>query len=184
MSTRVSFLPGRTSSAPSLRAAGPSTRRDGYAGGHRANALESGHSESGCGIRCYRGVSSGDGLGDRRTLARRCDGGTLRLQQSSIGIRTGLLAAYPEKQIDLSERELAVATIYGDRDGLATVQEIEASFSRLPAHARTILIAGGNHAQFGWYGPQAGDLAARISRHEQQDQVLAAVMRVIRETGL
>ena len=94
-----------------------------------------------------------------------------------------LLAAYPESHIDLSPRRLAVTTIYGDRDGLATVLEIENSFSRLPTHARKILIAGGNHAQFGWYGPQAGDLAADISRQDQQDQVISAVMRILREAG-
>ena len=55
-----------------------------------------------------------------------------------------LLAAYPEAQIDLSERDLAVATIYGDRDGLATVQEIEASFFRLPTDAQKISIAAAN----------------------------------------
>ena len=94
-----------------------------------------------------------------------------------------MLAAYPEAQFDLAERGLAVATVYGDRDGLATVPEIEASFSQLPAHARKVLIAGGNHAQFGWYGPQAGDLEAGISRHQQQDQVLKALMSLMREAG-
>lgn len=94
-----------------------------------------------------------------------------------------LLAAYTEAQIDLSQRELAVATIYGNRDGLATASEIEASFSRLPANARKIVIVGANHAQFGWYGPQEGDLPAGISHREQQDQVIAAVVDLLRNTG-
>ena len=94
-----------------------------------------------------------------------------------------LLAAYPEDQLDLSQRELALATIYGDRDGLATAAEIEASFNRLPSHTQKILIAGANHAQFGWYGAQEGDLPATISRGDQQEQVVAAVLRVLREAG-
>lgn len=94
-----------------------------------------------------------------------------------------LLAAYPETQIDLSERDLAVATVYGDRDGLATVPEIEVSFNRLPTHTQKLLIGGGNHAQFGWYGPQAGDLSPGISRRHQQDQVLNAVLSLMREAG-
>ena len=94
-----------------------------------------------------------------------------------------LLAAYPEAGIDLRDRDLAVATVYGDRDALATAPEIEASFSRLPAHARKILISGANHAQFGWYGSQAGDSTADISRHDQQQQVITAVLRVLREAG-
>ncbi len=95
-----------------------------------------------------------------------------------------LLAAYPEEGIDLSDRGLAVATIHGDLDGLATVPEIKASFVRLPPHAQKILIAGANHAQFGWYGPQTGDLSATISRRDQQDQVLKAMIRLMRETGI
>jgi len=37
------------------------------------------------------------------------------------------------------------------------------------------MIEGANHAQFGWYGDQAGDDLSAISRQEQQDQVLNAV---------
>ena len=61
--------------------------------------------------------------------------------------------------------------------------EIEASFLRLPEATRKILIAGANHAQFGWYGAQAGDLSPRISRREQQEHALNAVMSLMREAG-
>lgn len=36
-------------------------------------------------------------------------------------------------------------------------------------------IEGGNHAQFGNYGPQKGDLPATISAREQQEQTVAAI---------
>ena len=36
-------------------------------------------------------------------------------------------------------------------------------------------IEGGNHAQFGNYGPQKGDLPATISAQEQQEQTVAAI---------
>ena len=94
-----------------------------------------------------------------------------------------LLAAYPEAHIDFREGELAVATVYGDRDGLASVDEVEASFQQLPADALTVMIQGGNHAQFGWYGEQAGDQPAGISRDEQQRQVIDAALRLMREAG-
>lgn len=94
-----------------------------------------------------------------------------------------LLAAYPEEHIDLSESELTVATIYGDRDGLLTVNEVERSLDQLPPDSQVVLIDGANHAQFGWYGEQAGDLPARISRSEQQAQVVAAILKVMREAG-
>ena len=92
-----------------------------------------------------------------------------------------LLAAYPEAHIDLSGRELAVATIYGDRDGLVSLDEIAGSLALLPAAARTVLIAGGNHAQFGFYGAQDGDRPAGIGREEQQAQVQAAISELLVE---
>ncbi len=94
-----------------------------------------------------------------------------------------LLAAYPEAHIDLRPRDLPVASIYGDRDGLATVDEIERSFALLPTDARKTLIVGGNHAQFGWYGEQAGDMSPRISRREQQARVVDAILSLMREAG-
>ena len=36
-------------------------------------------------------------------------------------------------------------------------------------------IEGGNHAQFGNYGPQKGDPPAAISAQEQQAQTVAAI---------
>ena len=41
-------------------------------------------------------------------------------------------------------------------------------------------IEGGNHAQFGNYGPQQGDLPATISAQEQQAQTVAAIEEFLR----
>lgn len=38
-----------------------------------------------------------------------------------------------------------------------------------------VVIEGGNHAQFGNYGPQKGDVPATISADEQQEQAVAAM---------
>ena len=42
-------------------------------------------------------------------------------------------------------------------------------------------IEGGNHAQFGNYGPQKGDLPATISAEEQQEQTVAAIEEFLGE---
>ena len=78
-----------------------------------------------------------------------------------------LIAAYAEALIDFSDGNMTVATVYGHRDGLATIAEVQASFEQLPADALRVLVKGGNHAQFGWYEEQAGDQTAGISRAEQ-----------------
>jgi pimeloyl-ACP methyl ester carboxylesterase len=94
-----------------------------------------------------------------------------------------LWAAYPADNDDLSDTHLAVVSIYGTRDGLATPDEIDASRQLLPPDTEWIAIEGGNHAQFGWYGSQAGDGEATISREEQQVQVLAATRQLLQRLG-
>ena len=90
-----------------------------------------------------------------------------------------LWAAYPAGGDDLSGRPLAVTSIYGTRDGVATMDEIAASEPLLPPATRWVEIEGGNHAQFGWYGPQNGDYEATISREAQQDQIIAATLELL-----
>ena len=90
-----------------------------------------------------------------------------------------LWASYPAGSDDLSGYQLAVSSIYGTQDGLATGDEIVASRSLLPPDAQWTAIEGGNHAQFGWYGPQSGDNVATISREEQQAQIVAATLQLL-----
>jgi pimeloyl-ACP methyl ester carboxylesterase len=90
-----------------------------------------------------------------------------------------LWAAYPASTDDLSSQDTQVTSIYGTRDGLTTAEEIVASRLLLPADTAWVAIEGGNHAQFGWYGPQSGDEPATISREEQQPQVVAATLALL-----
>jgi len=85
-----------------------------------------------------------------------------------------LWAAYPASTDDLSGHDLAVTSIFGTRDGLATAGKIDASRPLLPSDTVWVAIEGGNHAQFGWYGPQSGDNEATISREEQQAEIVEA----------
>ena len=95
-----------------------------------------------------------------------------------------LWAAYPDSSNDLSDRTLTVTSIYGTLDGLATTEKIEASRALLPGTTEWVAIEGGNHAQFGWYGPQSGDNAATITREEQQTQVAEATLRLLQSLQL
>ena len=90
-----------------------------------------------------------------------------------------LWAAYPASSDDLSRSGLRVVSISGSLDGLATSEKIEASRQLLPADTIWAPIAGGNHAQFGWYGNQAGDNPASISRSDQQSQIVAATLALL-----
>lgn len=90
-----------------------------------------------------------------------------------------LWASYPAAGNDLSDREVAVTSIFGTLDGVATGEEIAASRSLLPPDTTWVPIEGGNHAQFGFYGPQQGDNEAAISRLDQQEQIVSATLDLL-----
>jgi len=69
-------------------------------------------------------------------------------------------------------------TIYGTNNMEGDTQ-INLSRSRLPDTAQFITIEGGNHAQFGSYGPQAGDRAADISAEDQWTQASEATIKFL-----
>jgi hypothetical protein len=50
----------------------------------------------------------------------------------------------------------------------------------LPSSTAWTVIEGGNHSQFGWYGPQKGDNAASIAPEAQQDAVVAASVALLK----
>lgn len=88
-------------------------------------------------------------------------------------------AAYPNN--DLSGRDLTVASISASNDGLATPADIDASRPNLPPATQWLQIQGGNHAGFGYYGPQNGDGEATISREEQHAQTVAATVQMLKD---
>ena len=83
-------------------------------------------------------------------------------------------ASYVDDQAGLPEIEMAATSIYGSEDGLTSVDEVDAGRSYLPADTRYVVIDGGNHAQFGYYGTQDGDGAALISQDRQAQMVAGA----------
>lgn len=86
-----------------------------------------------------------------------------------------LLAAYPANSQSLANFDVKVLSISGTLDGLATPEKISASVPLLPKNTLFEYIQGGDHAQFGWYGSQAGDNPAEISREEQQKIILEQI---------
>jgi len=90
-----------------------------------------------------------------------------------------LWAAYPASGTNLSKSSLLVTTIHGSNDGLVSTAQINDSLKLLPPSTMRVEIAGGNHAQFGWYGDQAGDNKATITREAQQNLILAATLQLL-----
>jgi hypothetical protein len=49
----------------------------------------------------------------------------------------------------------------------------------LTVKVRIYEILGGNHGQFGWYGPQSGDGEATIDTKTQQDIIITQIIDFI-----
>lgn len=86
-----------------------------------------------------------------------------------------LWASYSAENTDLSDLpNIKVLSIYGTEDG--GVADIRVSRERLPENTTWVEMDGANHAQFGWYGEQAGDGEATISREAQQVLILESTL--------
>jgi hypothetical protein len=92
------------------------------------------------------------------------------------------MAAYPADNVDLSQLPIKFVMLYGTYDGVAR-NVFKDSLARLPADTQLIAIDGGNHAQFGNYGPQAGDGTATMSRDEQQARTVEAIVELMQRIG-
>ena len=84
-----------------------------------------------------------------------------------------LLAAYPTKKID---DRLALVSVYGSEDGVLNMEKVAAGRKYAPERYTEFVIEGGNHAQFGCYGEQAGDGAALVSAEEQREEAVEAFL--------
>ena len=75
-----------------------------------------------------------------------------------------LLAAYATKPLD---GHLSVLELHGSEDKVLDRKKLEEGRQFLPSSALSEELPGGNHAQFGDYGPQRGDGTASVSGEAQ-----------------
>jgi len=87
-------------------------------------------------------------------------------------------AAYPSSET-LKDKGLKTLSIYGTKDGLATGDKLEKNKALMPVDTIYVPIEGGNHAQFGDYGPQDGDNPATISAESQWQQAADATASLL-----
>ena len=92
-----------------------------------------------------------------------------------------LLGSYPSSSDDLSGTSLDILSIYGQYDGLTTLDDIDESKALLPKDTEFEEIVGGNHAQFGLYGKQKGDNEAKISPLKQQDEIIDFIAQFLND---
>jgi hypothetical protein len=88
-------------------------------------------------------------------------------------------ASYPADD-RLKDSGIKMLSIYGTQDGgLDDGAKIEQYKPFQPADTQFVVIQGGNHAQFGDYGPQPGDNPATISPESQWQQTTDATVQFL-----
>lgn len=84
-----------------------------------------------------------------------------------------LLAAYPTKELS---DDLSLLSVYGTEDGVLRMAPYEKGKACWPDDSLELVIKGGNHAQFGCYGVQAGDGTASLTANEQQAMTASQIL--------
>lgn len=84
-----------------------------------------------------------------------------------------LLGAYPDR--DLKDLKLPMLSVYGDLDTVMDKSAYQSSMALNPAKTETYIIKGGNHAQFGDYGPDSRDTLSFLEAEDQRAQTLQLI---------
>ncbi len=85
-----------------------------------------------------------------------------------------LLGSYPAQGNSFASSTLPVLSVFGSLDmGIDKIRQYK---PLLPSSTHYVELEGGNHAQFGNYGFQAGDGTATIPRLSQQNLALKAIV--------
>jgi len=88
------------------------------------------------------------------------------------------LASFPNT--NASNATFKALSIRGSLDGLATSDQISQNLNKFPANTTFIIIEGGDHANFGDYGFQAGDNNSTITKQEQQEMTVNYILAFLK----
>jgi pimeloyl-ACP methyl ester carboxylesterase len=89
--------------------------------------------------------------------------------------------SYPPGSADLSDNSITVISIYGTTENTPNTDNFNDKRDLLPVNTLFVPIEGANHAQFGDYGPQKGDVVASLSLSEQHQRVAEIMLDFINQ---
>lgn len=78
-----------------------------------------------------------------------------------------------------TEINVPILSIRGTNDGIINLTGYNEAKSMVKSNFTEIILDGGNHAQFGYYGFQPGDGNATITAESQQNQTADAILKFI-----
>jgi hypothetical protein len=73
-----------------------------------------------------------------------------------------------------------VLSIAASNDGLSTAAKIDGAANMLPADADFTVLDGANHAQFGDYGTQPGDLDSTVTTEAVREEITGLLVGFLR----
>jgi hypothetical protein len=79
--------------------------------------------------------------------------------------------SYPPDSADLSDNNISAISIFGTTNSFPNTENFNDKKHLLPTATKFVGIEGANHAQFGDYGPQKGDVVATMSLADQHEHV-------------
>jgi len=88
-----------------------------------------------------------------------------------------MLAAYPNNKI---KDDIRLLSIYGSQDGVLNLKKYNDSKNNWNKESYEIIIEGGNHSNFGYYGFQKGDKEPKVTREEQQKRTLNEIIKFVK----
>lgn len=83
------------------------------------------------------------------------------------------LASYPAKPLP---KDLKTVMIRGSMDRVLNIEKYEQNRDNAGEDCTEYVIEGGNHAQFGSYGPQSGDGEASVSEQQQTEETVQQIL--------
>ena len=89
----------------------------------------------------------------------------------------GLILIESRSNVKLSD-DAKVLSIVGSLDGV--LKSYEESKKYLPSNFKEVVIDGGNHSGFANYGEQDGDNKATITKEEQQEKTVEAIVEFVK----
>lgn len=107
-------------------------------------------------------------------------GGAMAAKYAAISDFDGLFLFAAYSTTDMSDKDITVVSVYGDRDGVLNMEDYAEYKSNLPHDTIEYVIKGGNHSQFGSYGLQEGDGKPGISAEDQRAQAVDAVVKYMK----
>ena len=80
---------------------------------------------------------------------------------------SGLILLGSYSSFDLSSSSLSALSVYGSEDKILSKEQYESKRGNLPSDFTEIVLEGGCHAYFAWYGDHKGDGTPSLTKDEQ-----------------